>query len=60
MSGALRSVHPGAFPLECGTVTVKWIRGLAVAAWARGCALPDDALAWNRFAGTEPSLLPLP
>lgn len=40
-NGALTAAAPGTVCIECGTVTVDWVKELAAAAFLRGCGFLD-------------------
>lgn len=55
-SGALAGAPRGAVLVECSTLTVEWVRELAKAAEARGCAFVDAPVTGSKAAAANGEL----
>src|SRR6185369_4477124 len=55
-NGALAGTTRGAVLVECSTLTVEWVRELAKAAEARGCAFADAPVTGSKVAAANGEL----
>jgi 3-hydroxyisobutyrate dehydrogenase len=55
-NGALAGATRGAVLVECSTLTVEWVRELAAAAQARGCAFVDAPVTGSKGAAAKGEL----